>query len=198
MVTATATGREATTHSEKLAPPTRDSHGAWLSAIPDTPAGRQHRAIALTSLLTGLRPTQVLKLTPDDIDLRRETWWYKTAAGGIIYWSPLPEPARVAIVLALATRGPRAHGRRLDNLPRDEPIFDVSRQAHSSALRRYARRAATGGESRRRDSGNRLVGSEDLRRAACTEAPGGRSERRVPAKRAQRGKPRHIHSRTAS
>jgi len=112
-----------------------------LRAIPDTPAGRLHRAIAVTSLLTGRRCTQVLKLTPSDIDIRRGTWWYRVRGRRITYWCPLPQPARLAIMLALAARGPRPHGHRLEELPRDEPIFDISRQAHSSALRRYAQRA---------------------------------------------------------
>jgi len=107
-----------------------------LDAIPATPSGLRDRAIVITSVLTGLRRSEVMGLRRGDLTRNGTVYYTVRAKGGIIRHRELPLPAFSAIVDAL-----EAEGRPLEQLETDEQLFPVTSAAFYANLRRYAKRA---------------------------------------------------------
>jgi integrase/recombinase XerD len=107
-----------------------------LAAIPATPSGLRDRAIVLTSVLTGLRRSEVMGLRRGDLTRNGTVYYTVRAKGGTIRHRELPPPALSAIVDAL-----EAEGRPLETLATDERIFPVTSAAFYANLRRYAVKA---------------------------------------------------------
>ena len=90
-----------------------------LAVIPETPAGLRDRAIILTLVLTGRRPSEVLNLRVGDLSFEDETVFYQyRGKGGKRGRRELPRPAHVAIVRALA-----AFGKDIANMAPDESLW---------------------------------------------------------------------------
>jgi integrase len=130
----------------KQAPPapkglTADELRRLLAALPDTDAGRRDRAIIITSVMSGLRRTEVLGLTRGRLDTRGDVAFYEARTkGGKQRRRELPAPALAAIRAYWAGRG-----RDLDELAPDERVFPVSEQGFYAALRRHGERAGLPG-----------------------------------------------------
>jgi len=107
-----------------------------FAAIPDSPAGKRDRAIALTCLLTGRRRSEILNLTVGDLSRNGAVYYSYKGKGGRHHRRELPEPCLSAIVEVLAERG-----KKLEEMADDEPLFDVSGHGFYMNLRRYFRKA---------------------------------------------------------
>jgi len=108
-----------------------------LKAIPATPAGTRDRAIVLTLLLTGRRRSEVLNLTAGNIELEGDVAFYQyRGKGGKRRRRELPQPCLEAI-----RKGLKAYDRRLEDLPGEDRLFNVSSQGFYLNLRRYLRKA---------------------------------------------------------
>jgi site-specific recombinase XerD len=117
-----------------------DELRALLAQTPDTSAGTRDRALILTTVLTGLRRTEVLALRAGDIEARGGIVYYRVRTkGGTIRHRELPAPAYQAICAAL-----EAQGTPLATLPDDAPLFAISSHGFYKNLKAYARRAGLG------------------------------------------------------
>jgi site-specific recombinase XerC len=77
-----------------------------LAVIPETPTGLRDRAIVLTLTLTGRRRAEVLNMKVRDITHEDGKTWYRyRGKGGKTGKRELPEPAFVALTLALSAFG---------------------------------------------------------------------------------------------
>ena len=77
-----------------------------LAVIPSTPTGLRDRAIVLTLTLTGRRRAEVLNMKVGDITHEDGKTWYRyRGKGGKTGKRELPEPAFVALTLALSAFG---------------------------------------------------------------------------------------------
>jgi integrase len=107
-----------------------------LRAIPDSDAGARDRAIILTAVYTGLRRSELFALRRGDLSVNGAVFYTVRVKGGGVKRRELPAPALEAILGALERQN-----RRLDALPPDAPIWNVSAQGFYLNLRRYARNA---------------------------------------------------------
>jgi site-specific recombinase XerD len=107
-----------------------------LAAILPTPAGMRDRAIILTTVLTGLRRSEVMSLRKADLTRNGAVYYHVRAKGGLYRHRELPAPAFAAIVTAL-----NAEGRSLGAMADDEALFEVSAHGWYLNLKRYARKA---------------------------------------------------------
>ena len=107
-----------------------------LQAIPESPSGLRDRAIVVTSILTGLRRSEVMGLRRGDLTRNGTVYFSVRAKGGVIRHREMPVPAFTAIEDAV-----RAGGRRLEDLDKSERVFDVSSAGFYANLRRYAAKA---------------------------------------------------------
>ena len=105
----------------------------FLAVIPDTQAGRRDRAVILTLALTGRRRSEVLLLKAGDISFDEGTPFYTyRGKGGKRGRRELPQPAFDAIVRMLADRGTT-----LEQLPKDEGVWQITDSAFYGRFRRY-------------------------------------------------------------
>ena len=102
-----------------------------LDAIPATPSGLRDRAIVLTSVLTGLRRSEVMGLRRGDLTRNGSVYYTVRAKGGTVRHRELPLPAFAAMMDAL-----EAEGRPLETLETEEAIVPVTSAAFYANLRR--------------------------------------------------------------
>ncbi len=108
-----------------------------LAAIPDTPAGRRDRAIILTALFTGLRRSELLGLTVDDLELGEPPTIRVRVKGGKYRVRELPEPVLAAILAVPPLR-------RTDRCGAGATLFGISGAGFAANLGRYGRLAGVG------------------------------------------------------
>ena len=110
---------------------------ALLKEIPDTPGGLRDKSIILTCVLTGLRRSEIMSMRAGDLSRNGAIYYTVRTKGGKERRRELPDPAFIAITVAL-----EAQGRPLNTLAPEDRIFDISHQTFYAYLRKYAARAS--------------------------------------------------------
>ncbi len=111
-------------------------HGSRLSR-----ACARDRAAILTTVLTGLRRSELLGLTAGAIEAKAGRVYYRTRTkGGHARYRELPAPAWQAIRRALVQLGTP-----YETLDPEAPLFPISGRGFAANLRRYAKRAGLEG-----------------------------------------------------
>lgn len=110
-----------------------------MDVLPDKPNGLRDRAIIVTAVLTGLRRSELFRLTRGSLSRNGGVYYTVKVKGGRIRRRELPPPAFRAIEQAL-----EAEGRPLDTLPDDAPLFSVKPDSFAHNLARYSNAADLG------------------------------------------------------
>lgn len=110
-----------------------------VAVIPDTTPGRRDRALILTALFTGLRRSELVGLTVNDIDFsHRPPTMRVRVKGGAVRLRELPTPVIAAILAARCARSAE------QDATSTRPLFGVSGSGFAANLRRYGRMAGIG------------------------------------------------------